>query len=128
MSAKILMSVAFGGALGASLRYLLMSAIGHFSHAGFPYATLAVNVLGSFALGAIIEIMALSWSPGQEMRGFLVVGVLGAFTTFSTFSQDIIFLMERGQLMSAGGYIVLSVVLSIAGLFSAMALFRQVLS
>lgn len=128
MSAKILFSVAFGGALGASLRYLLMSSIGHFLHAGFPFATLAVNVLGSFALGSLIEIMALSWSPGQEMRSFLVVGVLGSFTTFSAFSQDIIFLIERGQLAWAGSYIALSVILSIAGLFAGMMVFRQVLT
>ncbi|MBL6933651.1 MAG: fluoride efflux transporter CrcB [Rhodospirillales bacterium] len=128
MSASILFSVAFGGALGAVSRYALMSAIGHYLHAGFPYATLVVNVLGSFVLGSLIEIMALSWSPGQEMRSFLIVGVLGAFTTFSTFSQDVVFLMERGQLASAGTYIALSVVLTIVGLFAGMALFRQVLT
>ncbi len=128
MSASMLLSVAFGGALGAVFRYVLMSGIGHFIHAGFPLATLFVNVLGSFALGSLIEIMALSWSPGQEMRSFLVIGVLGAFTTFSTFSQDVIFLIERGQMMSAGLYIALSVVLSIAGLFAGLALFRQMLT
>ena len=128
MSVKILFSVAFGGALGAVIRYLMMSGIGHFIHAGFPYATLVVNVVGSFALGSLIEIMALSWSPGQEMRSFLVVGVLGAFTTFSTFSQDVVFLMERGELSSAGLYIALSVVLSIAGVFAGMILFRQILA
>ena len=128
MSVKILFSVAFGGALGAVFRYLMMSGIGHFIHAGFPYATLVVNVVGSFALGSLIEIMVLSWSPGQEMRSFLVVGVLGAFTTFSTFSQDVVFLMERGELSSAGLYIALSVVLSIAGVFAGMMLFRQILA
>jgi len=128
MSVKILFSVAFGGALGAVIRYVMMSGIGHVIHAGFPYGTLVVNVIGSFALGSLIEIMALSWSPGQEMRSFLVVGVLGAFTTFSTFSQDVIFLMERGELFSAGMYIMLSVVLSIAGLFAGMMLFKQILA
>ena len=128
MSVKILFSVAFGGALGAVIRYVMMSGIGHFTHAGFPYVTLAVNVVGSFALGSLIEVMALSWSPGQEMRSFLVVGVLGAFTTFSTFSQDVVFLMERGELSSAGLYIALSVVLSIAGVFAGMILFRQILA
>ncbi len=128
MSASMLFSVAFGGAIGAVFRYVLMSGIGHYLHAGFPYATLVVNVSGSFALGALIEIMALSWSPGQEMRSFLVVGILGAFTTFSTFSQDVIFLVERGQMMSAGLYIALSVVFSIAGLFAGMALLRQILT
>jgi len=128
MSVKILFSVAFGGAFGASLRYLMMSAIGHFVHAGFPYATLAVNVLGSFVLGSLIEIMAINWSPGQEMRSFLVVGVLGAFTTFSTFSLDVVYLIDRGQLIAAGGYIALSVILSIAGVFAGMMLFRQILA
>ncbi len=128
MSAKILISVAFGGAIGAVFRFFLMSGIGNFLHVGFPVATLVVNVLGSFALGSLIEIMALSWSPGQEMRSFLVVGVLGAFTTFSTFSQDVVFLIERGQLTSAGVYIALSVILSIAGLFAGLMVFRQILT
>lgn len=128
MSASMLFSVAAGGALGAVFRFMLMSGIGHYTHAGFPYATLVVNVLGSFALGALIEVLALSWSPGQEMRTFLVVGVLGAFTTFSTFSQDVWFLIERGQLVPAGVYIALSVILSIAGLFAGLAVFRQVLT
>jgi len=128
MSANILLSVAFGGALGAVFRFLMMSGIGHFLHVGFPYATLVVNVLGSFALGSLIEVMSLSWSPGQEMRSFLVVGVLGAFTTFSTFSLDVMFLIERGQWSSAGFYIALSVLLSIAGLFAGMMLFRHILA
>lgn len=128
MKATILLSVACGGALGAVLRYLLMSGIGHFLPAGFPHATLAVNVIGSFALGSLIEVMALNWSPGQEMRAFLVVGVLGAFTTFSAFSQDVVFLIGRGQLTAAALYAGLSVVLSVAALFAGMALFRQVLT
>ena len=76
----------------------------------------------------LIEIMAISWSPGQEMRSFLVVGVLGAFTTFSAFSMDVVFLIERGQLTSAGGYIALSVILSVAGVFAGMMMFRQILT
>ncbi|NQV47968.1 MAG: fluoride efflux transporter CrcB [Rhodospirillaceae bacterium] len=128
MSAKILISVAMGGAFGAVGRYLMMSGIGHFLHAGFPYATLAVNVIGSFALGSLIEVMGLVWSPSQEMRSFIVIGVIGAFTTFSTFSLDVFYLIERGQMMSAGIYIVLSVALSIAGLFAGMMVFRQILA
>ena len=128
MSIKMLASIAFGGAFGAVFRYLMMSGVGHFLHAGFPYATLVVNVLGSFVLGSLIEVMAISWSPSQEMRSFLVVGVLGAFTTFSTFSLDFVYLIERGQLTSAGGYIALSVILSIVGLFAGMMLFRQFLA
>lgn len=128
MNASILISVAFGGAVGAVTRFAVMNGIGHFTHAGFPYATLVVNVLGSFFLGALIEISALSWSPGAEMRSFLVVGVLGAFTTFSTFSQDVWFLIERGEMLNAGLYVGLSVFLSIAGLVAGLSLFRQLLT
>ena len=128
MNVSILFSVAFGGAVGAVARFALMSGFGHYFHTGFPYATLVVNGLGSFFLGALIEISALSWSPGAEMRSFLVVGVLGAFTTFSTFSQDAWFLIERGQMLNAGLYIGLSVFLSVAGLVLGLALFRQILT
>jgi len=127
MSIKILFTVAIGGALGAMMRYLLMSGVGHFICTGFPYSTLAVNVVGSFALGSLIEVMDLHWMPGQDMRGFLVVGVLGSFTTFSAFSQDVIFLIERGDPSLAGLYIFLSVVLSIAGMFAGMILLRQMM-
>jgi len=127
MSIKILCSVAIGGALGAMIRYLLMSGIGHFINAEFPYSTLVVNVVGSFALGSLIEFMDLHWITGQEMRSFLVVGVLGSFTTFSAFSQDVILLMERGDPFSAGLYILLSVVLSISGMFAGMTLLRQMM-
>ena len=127
MSIKILCAVAIGGAMGATIRYLLMNGIGHFIHAGFPYSTLLVNVVGSFALGSLIEVMDLYWIPAQEMRSFLVVGLLGSFTTFSAFSQDVIFLMERGDLSSAGLYIIFSVVLSIAGMFAGKMLLRQMM-
>jgi len=128
MSAKLLISVALGGAFGAVGRYLVMGGIGHWIHAGFPYATLAVNIIGSFLMGSMIEVMALVWSPSQEMRAFLIIGVLGGFTTFSAFSLDIFFLIERGQLPSAALYIALSVLLSIAGLFAGLVIFRQILT
>ena len=128
MSFKILASIALGGAFGSVFRYLMMSGVGHIMHAGFPYGTLVVNVLGSFVLGSLIEVLAISWSPGQEMRGFLVVGVLGSFTTFSTFSLDAVYLIERGELTTAGGYIALSVILSIIGVFAGMIFFRQILT
>ncbi|MDH5749978.1 MAG: CrcB family protein [Rhodospirillales bacterium] len=82
MSAKLLLSIAAGGAFGAVGRFLVMSGIGHWFPSVFPWATLSVNVIGSFVLGAVIEIMALVWSPSPEIRSMLVVGVLGAFTTF----------------------------------------------
>lgn len=128
MSAKMIVWVAFGGATGSIARYLMMSTIGHFAHPGFPYATLVVNVLGGVILGGLIEIMALTWSPSPELRSFVVIGVLGGFTTFSTFSMDAYYLFERGQYLLAGLYITSSVFFSILGLAAGMTLLRQILS
>jgi fluoride exporter len=125
---KMILSIALGGALGAVGRYLVMSGVGRWLSDFAPIATLSVNVLGSFVLGALIEVLALTWSPGREMQAFLVVGVLGSFTTFSTFSMDVIFLLERGDMAGAATYAVLSVVTSVVALFFGMYLLRQVLA
>jgi CrcB protein len=116
--------VAAGGAIGAVGRYLVMSGLGHWLGHGFPVGTLVVNVLGSLAMGALVELGALVWSPSPELRAMLVVGLLGSFTTFSTFSLDVVVLVGRGANFAAMGYIVASVVLSIAGLVLGMALVR----
>jgi len=128
MSAKILISVAAGGAVGAVARYLAMSAVGHVTGAGFPYATLLVNIIGRFVLGALIETMALAWSPVEAVRAFLVVGVLSAFTTFSTFSMDVLFLIERGQILQTAVYILASVILAILAFATGLAVMRFVLA
>ena len=125
---KMLLSIALGGAFGAVGRYLVMSGVGRWVTDFSPLATLSVNVLGSFFLGALIEVLALTWSPGREMQAFLVIGVLGSFTTFSTFSMDVIFLLERGDMAGAATYAILSVVTSVVALFLGMYLFRQVLA
>lgn len=125
---NMLLAVACGGAIGAVGRYLVVSQVGHWLGSGFPYGTLTVNVAGSFVLGVLIEIGALAWSPSPEMRAFLVVGLLGAFTTFSTFSLDVVVLAERGAFLPAVFYITASVVLSVAGLFAGMRLLRLVLT
>ena len=77
---KVLLAVAAGGAIGAVGRYLLVTQVGHWFGTAFPLGTIVVNVLGSFILGALVEIMALAWSPSLELRALLTVGVLGAFT------------------------------------------------
>jgi CrcB protein len=123
----MLAAVALGGALGAVGRYLVMSAVALWFGLSFPWGTLTVNVVGSFAMGALIEISALVWSPSPELRALLAVGVLGAFTTFSTFSLDVVALIGRGAHTAAGAYIALSVVLSIAALFAGLHLFRSLL-
>lgn len=128
MSAKILLSVAVGGAVGAVGRYVVMTGVGHWFHGQFPWATLGVNVVGSFVLGALIELMALVWSPSPELRAFMVVGILGAFTTFSTFSMDAYYLFERGDMIGTGLYMGASVALSITGLIAGLMLFRHILA
>ena len=127
MSINILLSIAAGGAVGAIGRYLVMSGVGHWLGSGFPYATLAVNIVGSFILGALVEIMTLSWSPSPEVRAFVIVGILGAFTTFSTFSLDTVTLIERGAFLATLAYVSASVIICVAGFFSSMHLFRQIL-
>lgn len=125
---KLILAIAAGGAIGAVARHFVAhQAAVWFGH-GFPVGTLTVNVLGSFLMGVLIETMALSWSISSELRGFLTVGVLGAFTTFSTFSLDVAVLVERGQTLNAGLYIAASMILSIAGLFLGLYLMRSVLA
>ena len=123
----MLLAVAAGGALGAVGRYLVISAVGQVFGTGFPLGTIVVNVVGSFLLGALTEAMALAWSPSPELRAMIVIGVLGAFTTFSTFSLDVALLYERGALGQAALYAGASVVLSIGAFFLGLALLRSTL-
>ncbi|GLQ07754.1 fluoride efflux transporter CrcB [Sneathiella chinensis] len=122
------LSIAIGGALGACARYGMGTMALRLLGPGYPYGTLAVNVLGSLVMGVLIELMALRWSPSPELRVFLVTGFLGAFTTFSTFSLDAANLFQKGAYVEAGGYILVSVVLSIGGLFAGLQLMRVILS
>jgi len=108
------LQVALGGAIGASLRFGVGLAMLRVAGPGFPLGVLTVNVLGSFLMGVI---MVLSFHRGFEhLNPFLMTGVLGGFTTFSAFSLEAFTLYERGQIVAAGAYVGLSVVLSLAGL------------
>jgi len=118
------LSVALGGAIGACARYGVGTLMLRLMGPGYPYGTLFVNIVGSFLMGVLIEYMALRWSPSPEMRVLLVTGFLGAFTTFSTFSLDVALQVQRGEYLAAGGYILLSVCLSIVGLFAGLHLMR----
>ena len=123
----VFFSVAAGGAIGAGLRWLVVRWAGHALGLAFPYGTLIVNVLGSLAMGVIAVIM-MERLPGSWGRfaPYLMTGVLGGFTTFSAFSLDALFLIERGRNLAAVAYIGGSVVLSIAGLWAGLALARGV--
>ena len=120
-----LICVAAGGALGAALRYLFgkgaVTLLGH----GFPYGTMGVNVLGSLLMGVLIGVLAKQSESHQLVHLFLAVGLLGGFTTFSSFSLDAISLFQRGEMMSAALYILLSVLLSVGALFGGLLLVRS---
>ena len=125
---KIIVIIAAGGAIGAVGRYAVTVGVGQWAGFGFPYGTMAVNILGSFLLGALVELMAFVWTPSEEIRVFLVVGVLGAFTTFSTFSLDTVSLLQRHELGLAALYVAGSVIVSVGGFLAGLSLLRQLLT
>lgn len=111
---KNLLFVAMGGAVGAMLRYGISSGIYTWFGRGFPYGTLAVNLLGSFAIGLLSILLIEKFNVPHEVRLALVVGVLGALTTFSTFSWETLDLMQQGMMQKAFLNVLLNVVICIA--------------
>ena len=120
---KVVM-VAVGGGLGAVLRYWGAAWAGRMMGAGFM-GTMAVNVIGSFAMG-ILAVVLIERFPGSwgKFAPFIMTGVLGGFTTFSAFSLDALQLIERGRILMASGYVAGSVLLSILGLAAGLFLTR----
>ncbi|WP_353473228.1 fluoride efflux transporter CrcB [Salipiger sp. H15] len=117
------LQVALGGALGASGRYLTGLAMSRLLGKGFPWGTLTVNIVGSFAMGALVVILANT--SGNRLAPFLMTGVLGGFTTFSAFSLDFATLYERGDVAQAGLYVAVSVAVSLAALFAGLSVTRS---
>ncbi|MEO0380341.1 MAG: fluoride efflux transporter CrcB [Pseudomonadota bacterium] len=114
-----LLSVALGGATGASLRYLF--GVGVFKLLGptsFPVAIIAVNVVGSFLMGVFVVLAAQRGLT--HLSPFVMTGLLGGFTTFSAFSLEAVTLYERGDVLQAALYVGMSVVLSILGLVAGL--------
>jgi CrcB protein len=120
----VLFAVAIGGALGSLLRYFVASAIGGPAADGFPWGIFVVNVTGGFAMGIITELAALKLNLTPELRAFLTVGILGGYTTFSTFSLESAILLQRGAYGTAAAYITGSALLSIAALFAGLYVIR----
>jgi fluoride exporter len=116
--------VFLGGGLGAALRHGVNMAAARLLGTAFPYGTLAINILGSLAMGLIAEFFALKSGLPQHWRLFLTTGILGGFTTFSAFSLEAALLYERGEVAGAAIYVVASVVLAISALFAGMAIVR----
>ena len=120
----VIAMVALGGALGSTIRYLVAGWLQPAWWPGFPFGIFVVNITGGLAMGLIAELAALKFNVSLEMRAFLTTGILGGYTTFSTFSLDSALLMERGAYAQAGAYVVGSVVLSIAALFAGLWIVR----
>lgn len=122
----MLLAVALGGAVGASGRYLFAAQALRLMGPGFPWGTLGVNILGSFAMGVLVELLALRFSVSPEMRVFLVTGLLGGFTTFSAFSLDVSLMIQKGELPLAALYVAGAVTGSILALFFGLWVSRMV--
>lgn len=119
--------VFLGGGLGAMLRHGLNLASVRALGNHFPYATFFINISGSLVMGLVAGYFAFKGVGGtsQHWRLFLTTGILGGYTTFSTFSLDAALLYERGEAGLAALYVIGSVVIAIAGLFAGLALVRQ---
>ena len=118
------LAVALGGAFGAMGRFAVNAAIFPMFGGRLPVGTLVVNVLGSILMGLCYVLIIERGVLPAELRNLLMVGFLGAFTTFSTFSLDTLALWQNGHLALAAAYVVLNVVLCLAGTLGAIFLTR----
>lgn len=118
--------VFLGGGAGAACRHGVNLSAARLLGIEFPWGTLIVNVVGSFAMGLLAAWFAFRAGPGatQHLRLLLTTGFLGGFTTFSAFSLDVALLWERGAVASMAGYVVASVLLSVGGLFAGLGVVR----
>ena len=116
--------VAVGGAIGSVARYLTGQYTTRTFGPNFPWGTLAVNIVGSLAIGIFAELIARRFGASAEMWLFIITGFLGGFTTFSAFSLDVAVMVERGDLALALTYVVASMLVSLFAVFAGLALMR----
>lgn len=120
--------VAIGGALGSAARYGVNVWSARLLGAEFPWHTFIVNIVGCFAMGALVELLALKLNVGNDARAFLTTGILGGFTTFSAYSLDFALLVERKTYGAAAAYGVGSVAFSLIAVFAGLSLVRTLAS
>ncbi|MCU7881989.1 MAG: fluoride efflux transporter CrcB [Candidatus Thiodiazotropha sp. (ex Lucinoma aequizonata)] len=120
-----LIAIASGGAIGALFRFWVANGVYGLLGCEFPYGTLVVNVLGSLVMGFLYVLLLERTTVSPELRGALLIGFLGAFTTFSTFSIETINLLEEAELLKAGLNILLSVTASVMACWFGLVLGRQ---
>ena len=121
-----LLAIAGGGALGAVMRFGVSSGVYRVLGKDFPYGTLTVNVLGSLLMGLCFILMVERNVLSMEWRSIIMIGFLGAFTTFSTFSMETLSLLESGELTRALLNILLSVTLCLAATWIGLTIGRQI--
>ncbi len=115
-----------GGAIGSALRYQFGRMTLRLWGMAWPWGTLGVNIVGGLVMGLFAGWLAARASGGENMRLFFAVGILGGFTTFSSFSLETMLMIERGEWLSAGGYALVSVVASVGALALGLGLARAV--
>ncbi|TCQ09274.1 fluoride efflux transporter CrcB [Sphingomonas sp. PP-CC-3A-396] len=120
-----LLYVMVGGAVGSGARYLAGSATTALLGPDYPFGTLAVNIVGGLLMGVLVGVLARN-DASEHWRLLLAVGVLGGFTTFSAFSLDVVTMIERGAIGVAFGYVLVSVIGSVAALFAGLSAVRAV--
>jgi CrcB protein len=123
--ADILATIAIGGVIGATSRYALAEAIPT-PRGGFPTATFLTNVVGSFLLGFVVVISVERLPPSRYLRPFLAIGVIGSFTTFSTFAVENVELVDHGAADIAAIYLAATLVAGITAVWTGIALARIV--
>ena len=121
---RLILLVGAGGFLGAVARYLVGGWVQRLLPAAFPYGTLAVNVVGSLLLGAVYELGTARGALDPQLRLMLGVGVLGAFTTFSTFSLETLNLLREGSVFMAGTNVLTNVLVCLAAVWLGVTLVR----
>ena len=124
MKASIIGVVAIGGAIGSVIRYMVSTIQNPM--VAFPYAIFFVNLSGGFLMGVVVALLGVKFSVSTEVRAFLTTGILGGYTTFSTFSLESATLIQRHDYVTACAYVVGSAILSIVALFCGMWLVRVI--
>ena len=119
-----LLVVALGGALGSVGRYMFVVQAGRWFGLDFPWGILGVNLIGSFAMGLLVGAGAHLLEMAHEVRLFLAVGILGGFTTFSSFSLDAMALFQRGEWFAGTAYVGGSVLAGLAAFGIGVAVWR----
>ena len=122
----MVLSVGLGGALGAISRYLIsLLVIGSFGQSGWM-AILSVNAAGSLIMGMMAALLTVCYLFSDPVRGFVMIGFLGALTTFSSFALDAYNFFQRGEMLAGGLYLLSSVCLSVAGFYVGLVAVRLI--